>query len=134
MTLPATTTGLSIVGNSLSVSGRFSNPAAEIVATRWWANGDHPEDRVGEQEIDPSDGTSHQRIEGAVVTFYRHPDVATERECPHCGHAMHEHGWIDTLKGGHIVCPGDWVVTGIQGERHPLKPEIFSHTYEPVTE
>jgi len=45
---------------------------------------------------------------------------------------MHNHGWIDTLEGGHIVCPGDWIITGIEGERYPCKPGIFEQTYEPV--
>lgn len=47
---------------------------------------------------------------------------------------MHHHGWIDTPEGGHIVCPGDWVITGIQGERYPCKPDIFEATYERVGE
>lgn len=39
-------------------------------------------------------------------------------------------GWIDTLEGGHIVSPGDWVITGVQGEHYPCKPDIFEQTYE----
>lgn len=45
---------------------------------------------------------------------------------------MHDHGWIDTLEGGHIVCPGDFIITGVKGERYPCKPDIFAATYEPV--
>lgn len=41
-------------------------------------------------------------------------------------------GWIDTLEGAHIVSPGDWIVTGVKGERWPVKPDIFEMTYEPV--
>ena len=40
------------------------------------------------------------------------------------------HGYIDTLEGGHIVCPGDWIITGVQGEHYPCKPDIFAQTYE----
>ena len=43
-----------------------------------------------------------------------------------------KHGWIDTLEGGHIVCPGDWIITGVKGEHYPCKPDIFEMTYEPV--
>lgn len=39
---------------------------------------------------------------------------------------------IDTLEGGHAVTPGDWIITGIQGERYLCKPDIFEATYEPV--
>jgi len=41
---------------------------------------------------------------------------------------------IDTLEGGHIVCPGDWVITGVAGERYPCKPAIFHATYEQVAD
>ncbi len=25
---------------------------------------------------------------------------------------------------------GDWVITGVDGERYPVKPDIFAKTYE----
>jgi hypothetical protein len=52
--------------------------------------------------------------------------------CDHCGDIMRNHGWIDTLEGGHIVCPGDWIITGVKGEHYPCKPDIFEMTYEPA--
>jgi hypothetical protein len=39
-------------------------------------------------------------------------------------------GTIETLEGPHIVSPGDWVVTGIDGEKWAVKPDIFWQTYE----
>lgn len=33
-----------------------------------------------------------------------------------------------TLKG----YPGDWIITGIQGEQYPCGKEIFEQTYEPA--
>ena len=45
---------------------------------------------------------------------------------------MHNHGWIDTLEGGHIVCPSDWIITGVKGERYPCKPDIFEMTYDAI--
>jgi len=36
---------------------------------------------------------------------------------------------IQTLEGWHLVAPGDWIVTGIAGERYPVKPHIFAKTY-----
>ncbi len=41
-----------------------------------------------------------------------------------------EKGWIDTLEEGHAVTPGDWIITGVKGERYPCKPDIFEATYE----
>lgn len=43
-------------------------------------------------------------------------------------------GWIETLEGGHIVHPGDFIITGVKGEHYPCKPDIFDMTYEPVEE
>jgi hypothetical protein len=43
-----------------------------------------------------------------------------------------ESGWVDTLEGGHIVTPGDWIITGVKGEHYPCKPDIFEMTYEAV--
>ena len=39
-------------------------------------------------------------------------------------------GWVDTLQGGHIVTPGDWIITGVMGEHYPCKADIFELTYE----
>jgi hypothetical protein len=41
---------------------------------------------------------------------------------------------IHTLEGDMIVRHGDYVITGIKGEKYPCKPDIFAATYEPVTE
>lgn len=41
-------------------------------------------------------------------------------------------GWIKTLEGGHVVSDGDWIITGVQGEKYPCKPDIFQETYEQV--
>jgi hypothetical protein len=42
-------------------------------------------------------------------------------------------GWgIHTLEGFMEVNPGDWVVTGVEGERYAVKPSIFKKTYVKV--
>jgi len=43
-------------------------------------------------------------------------------------------GWIETLEGGHLVSPGDYIITGVKGEHYPCKPDIFRLTYEMVEE
>ena len=52
--------------------------------------------------------------------------------CAPCRHKFSEHGSIETLEGHHIVCPGDWIITGVKGEKYPCKPDIFEMTYDPV--
>ncbi len=40
---------------------------------------------------------------------------------------------IPTLEGNHRADPGDWIITGVKGERYPCKPEIFVAMYELVS-
>lgn len=90
-----------------------------VEANRWFINGDHPLDG-------PSDR------EGKIVRYFRTPSQDRTVPCEHCGRSYHDHGWIDTSEGGHRVCPGDWVITGVRGEHYPCKPDIFDMTYEVV--
>ena len=41
---------------------------------------------------------------------------------------------IETLEGPHLVSDGDWIITGVKGEKYPVKPDIFEMTYERVEE
>lgn len=41
-------------------------------------------------------------------------------------------GIIETLEGHHQVSIGDWIITGIKGEKYPCKPDIFPLMYEPI--
>lgn len=36
---------------------------------------------------------------------------------------------IDTLEGTMTADVGDWIITGVNGERYPCKPDIFAKTY-----
>lgn len=40
--------------------------------------------------------------------------------------------YIRTLEGDHLVSPGDWVITGIIGEKYCCKDYIFKDLYVPV--
>lgn len=42
--------------------------------------------------------------------------------------------YIETLEGEMRVQKGDYIVTGIKGERYPIKKDIFEMTYEPASE
>ena len=109
-----------------------------VQASQWFKNGDHPEDyardRAGFERGQPvtyeAAYVKAQGWEGAVVRYYRH--VTSHAYCSRCGGATALHGWIDTQEGGHVVCPGDWVITEASGERYPLKDRVFRETHEPV--
>ncbi len=102
-----------------------------VEAHQWWRNGDHPEDGSAYHEDGALTGQESE-YEGQVVRRYRHPDMDGNENCTKCWELMHAHGWIDTLEGGHVVCPGDFIITGVQGERYPCKPDVFWRTYERV--
>jgi len=115
--------------------GQYRKKPIVIEATQWFKNGDHPEDYAQAREgyadgnavtFSPEYCREHQ-WEGAVVKYYLRPDDIGSRICEHCGKTMREHGWLDT----HLVCPGDWIITGIEGERYACKSSVFEATYEP---
>lgn len=94
----------------MSQQMKFRKKPVVIEATQWFKHGDH--DKV--ESYDDYSGLDHHRI------------------CEHCAIKMFAHGWVPTLEGGHIVCPGDWIITGVKGEHYPCKPDIFEQTYERV--
>jgi hypothetical protein len=117
---------------------KFRKKPVVIEAAQWFKNGDHPADYAEDQqgleggELRTFTGAERKTNdwEGSVVRYYRVPELDGHAACKHCAQIMHVHGWIETLEGGHIVCPGDWIITGVQGENYPCKPDIFALTYE----
>lgn len=109
-----------------------------IEASQWLKNGDHPQDYAADRHgceggvltTFSGDACRAKDWEGGVVRYFRRPDISGDETCKHCTQIMHVHGWIDTLEGGHIVCPGDWIITGVKGEVYPCKPDIFAATYD----
>ena len=39
---------------------------------------------------------------------------------------------IETLEGTMRASVGDYIITGVNGEQYPCKPDIFAKTYEPA--
>lgn len=58
--------------------------------------------------------------------------------CGSCKALESEHGMLresgDDLDDYMLVCPGDWIIKGVEGEFYPCKPSIFEKTYEVVDE
>ncbi len=87
---------------------RFQKKPVVIEATQWHEMGDHP-------NVVPIPIAVLETIESRSTAI-----------------GVGRCGWIGTLEGGHIVSPGDWIITGVQGEQYPCKPDIFEQTYEAV--
>ena len=58
---------------------------------------------------------------------YRKKPVIVEAEGP-----ITEERTIKTLEGDMTASVGDFIITGVQGEEYPCKPNIFHETYEAV--
>lgn len=114
---------------------KYRKKPVVVEATQWFKNGDHPEDACTMVKSDPNSVTQFEPFlsEGKIVrNFEKAATGSYLLHCNTCGREMRDHGWIDTLEGGHIVCPGDWIITGVANEHYPCKPDIFEKTYEPI--
>lgn len=117
---------------------KYRKKPVEVEAVQWFKNGDHPLDYSkshdgfdgGELRIFTAEERKNNEWEGDIVRYFRSPKVPVDSICKHCGLTMHDHGWIDTLEGGHIVCPSDYIITGVKGEVYPCKADVFDMTYE----
>lgn len=83
---------------------KFRNKPVVIEAEQWFP-GKHIEG-VTEYVYDPGNGSTVSSGKGTIVT----------------------------LEGELTVSPGDWIITGVKGERYPCKPDIFTATYEALEE
>ena len=103
---------------------KFRKKPVVIDAVQWWPPGD--------PRHDPS-MLVHRK--GASVNP---PDNMREGDLyqSHVGGRLNIGGddmfSIWTLEGSLNVSPGDWIITGVKGEKYPCKPDIFEATYEPV--
>lgn len=72
-----------------------------------------------------------QWLPGVQIDGVREVDPCSPDDPAH-GHYI-EYAEIETLEGVMRVSPGDWVITGVKGEKYPCKDDIFVATYEPVS-
>ena len=107
----------------------YRKKPVEVQATQWFKNGDHPEDGT---EVFKSGEFKGELLEGKVVRYYQGPNVDIHSICGQCGGVIDAHGWVDTLERGYRVCPGDFVITDVNGGHYPYKPRIFALKYEKV--
>lgn len=62
-------------------------------------------------------------IDGVVSDYSKcNHGTERERELPH----------VHTLEGPLLVSPGDWIITGVKGEKYPCKDDVFRATYDEV--
>ena len=54
------------------------------------------------------------------------------KDCDTCDYETEKLPFIKSLEGNMYISEGDWIITGVKGERYPCKPDIFDLTYEPA--
>jgi hypothetical protein len=85
------------------------DPNIRIFAEQWWPPGD-------ERHVKMIPGVQSELI-GPIMDADGAPPPDKIRY------------YIDTLEGKMYVSPGDYIVTGIKGEKYPCKPDIFEQKY-----
>ena len=68
----------------------------------------------------------------SAVQWFPGKRVAGVRSAPKPGSPGERIAYVETIEGPLTVSPGDWIVTGVEGERYPCKPDIFKQLYDPV--
>ena len=94
---------------------KYTSRPKVIEACQWRKMGDYP-------------------VEGVVSDIDYDKITLGEGPCKHCEKPWEVHGGMDTHEGYHVVCPSDYVCTGIAGELYPCKPKIFEASYDEIEE
>lgn len=68
------------------------------------------------------------RIDHPITKKYRKKPFAVE------AYQTDKEIVIHTLEGDMTASVGDYIITGINGEKYPCKPDIFEKTYDEITE
>ncbi len=82
---------------------KFRRKLVTIEAVQWWSHGDH-----------------------RAVTKY--PAKSDDKLSQ-----LKKFGWLETRMGGHIIRPGEWIITHANGELSSCTPDSFERIYEAVT-
>jgi hypothetical protein len=76
-----------------------------------------------------------KRIEGCTLLAdlpAGHPAFAVADKHLHANYDPKRVAWVPGLEGGYLAEPGDFIITGVKGERYPCKEDVFRATYEPA--
>jgi hypothetical protein len=65
------------------------------------------------------------RMRGKTKRYRKKPVVIE-------AYQTHESFYVHTLEGVMLASPGDYIITGVDQEQYPCKPDIFEKTYEPL--
>jgi hypothetical protein len=79
-----------------------------------------------------------EQFDGTAESAERLTRLYASNVCPEFGSTQETHDQftgrlcVQTPEGVIYAGPGDWIITGVAGERYPCRDDIFRATYEPV--
>jgi hypothetical protein len=76
---------------------------------------------IGAEEFKPIVNGKRQQLPAGVIAKFDNPFLG-----------LGVHFFLETINGEVEIEPGEWIITGVQGERYPCKPDIFEATHEPL--
>ena len=79
----------------MSTYGLYTKRPVTVHAAQWFKNGDHPADKATEMFDYPNGQRPSVIREGAVVRYYRHPNVPDDKPCEQCGKPHIVHGFSE---------------------------------------
>lgn len=103
------------------MASKFRKKPIVIEAEQWWPPGD--------SRHDPQMLSNRKGHAVSPPDYRQVGDLFQLSTIPGMGDDIF---FIKTLEGNIKVSPGDWIITGIKGEKYACKPDIFESTYEPV--
>lgn len=100
---------------------KFRKKPIVIEARQWWPPGDprHAPDMLSRCKGNSVDPPDYRRV-GDLFQFSQVKGFGDDIFM------------VRTLEGDMTVRPGDWVITGVAGEKYPCRADIFAATYEAV--
>ncbi len=101
---------------------KFKKKPDQIEAVQWNNHGDH------------------SSVKKEIPSHCDHVLILDEKgRCEACKKEKKKHGWLPMMPEhfysgffGYLVCPGQWIVTGTDGNLFPMSQENFESAYEPV--
>lgn len=101
---------------------KYRKKPVVVDAVQWWPPSD--------PRHDPSMVTHRKGNTVSPPDYRQAGDLFQFSEIPGMGDDIF---MLAVTKGDHVrVHPGDWIITGVEGEKYPCKASVFEATYEAV--
>lgn len=70
--------------------------------------------------------------EEALIRRVKAPARDLLAKCSYCNQKLQDHGRLEAAEKSQLVCPGDYIITGVEGEIYACAASVFEKSYEEV--